>query len=191
MHGSDVVRATLAATIELHEQFKQGDVNSVVAAADAMTAAMQMGGKVLIFGNGGSASDAQHLAAELVGRFLRERKGLPAVALTTDTSVLTSIGNDYAFDQIFVRQIEALGGRGDVALGISTSGNSPNVVLALDKARAQGLKTIAMTGRDGGAMGRDADIHVNVHSDSTPRVQEMHRTLLHVMCDLVERAFLG
>jgi D-sedoheptulose 7-phosphate isomerase len=191
VHGSDVVRVTLAATIELHEQFKQGDVNAVVSAADAITAAIQAGGKILVFGNGGSASDAQHVASELVGRFLRERKGLAAVALTTDSSVLTSIGNDYAFDQVFVRQIEALGRRGDVALGISTSGTSPNVVLALDKARAQGLRTIALTGRDGGAMGRDADIHVHAHSDSTPRVQELHRTLLHIICDLVERAFVA
>jgi D-sedoheptulose 7-phosphate isomerase len=116
---------------------------------------------------------------------------LSAIALTTDTSVLTSVANDEAFASVFARQIEALGREGDVALGISTSGRSPNVVLSLDAARTRGLRTIALTGRDGGAVGRAAEIHINVPSDSTARVQEVHRTLLHVICDLVERAFLA
>ena len=139
-----------------------------------------------MFGNGGSAADAQHMAAELVGRFQRERAALAALALTTDTSILTSIANDYSFDRVFARQIEALGRPGDVALGISTSGGSPNVVRALEAARARGLATIALTGRDGGAAGRAADVHVNVADDSTARVQEVHRTLIHAICEMVE-----
>jgi D-sedoheptulose 7-phosphate isomerase len=142
---------------------------------------------VLVFGNGGSASDAQHFAAELVGRFTRERRALAAVALTTDTSILTALANDYAFDRVFARQVEALGRPGDVALGISTSGASANVVAGLEAARAGGLVTVALTGRDGGAAGAAADIHVNVASPSTARVQEVHRTLLHALCELIER----
>jgi D-sedoheptulose 7-phosphate isomerase len=178
----------MAETIALHQRVTSEGIEPVLKAARAIAGAFASGGKLLIFGNGGSASDAQHVAAEFVGRFLRERKALAAIALTTDTSVLTSIGNDYAFDRIFVRQIEALGRPGDVALGISTSGQSPNVLAALDEARQRGLVTIAVTGRDGGAIGRAAAIHINVPSASTPRVQEVHRTLLHVICDLAEQA---
>jgi phosphoheptose isomerase len=174
-------------TIALHERATLSP-QPVLDAAAAIIDAFQRGGKLLIFGNGGSASDAQHVAAEFVWRFQRERAAMAALALTTDTSVLTSIGNDYAFDRVFARQIEALGRSGDVAFAISTSGASPNVVAALDAARALGLQTIALTGRDGGAVGRLAAIHVNVPSDVTARVQEVHRTLLHVMCDIVERA---
>jgi D-sedoheptulose 7-phosphate isomerase len=185
-----VVAATLGDAIALHERVKNGDAGPVVAAADAITASLQAGGKLLVFGNGGSASDAQHVAAELVGRFQRERAPLAAVALTSDPSVLTSLANDHGFDRVFAIQIAALGRPGDVVFGISTSGGSPNVVAAIDAARARGLRTLALTGRDGGAVGRSADIHINVPSDSTPRVQEVHRTLLHVICDLVERAFV-
>ena len=152
---------------------------------------MRRRGTLLVFGNGGSASDAQHVAAELVGRFQRSRRALAAVAITADTSVLTSIGNDAGFDRVFARHVEALAREGDVALGISTSGGSPNVVAALDTARAQGARTIALTGGDGGPVGRAADIHINIASNSTPRVQEVHRTVLHVICDLVERAFVA
>ena len=189
MDGSPraVFDGALAETIALHERATR-DPQPVLDAAAAIIEAMRGGGKLLIFGNGGSASDAQHVAAEFVGRFQRERAAMAAIALTTDTSVLTSIGNDYAFDRVFARQIEALGRTGDAALGISTSGASPNVVAALDAARGLGLKTIALTGRDGGAVGRAAVIHVNVPSDDTARVQEVHRTLLHVICDVVERA---
>ncbi|HMB78766.1 MAG TPA: SIS domain-containing protein [Vicinamibacterales bacterium] len=177
----------LADAIALHERAAQQPA-AVLAAAAAIAESMKRGGKLLLFGNGGSAADAQHVAAEFVGRFQRERAAMAAIALTTDTSVLTSIGNDYAFGRIFARQVEALGRTGDVALGISTSGDSPNVVAALDAARALGLQTIALTGRDGGAVGRAAAIHVNVPSADTARVQEVHRTLLHVMCDVVERS---
>jgi D-sedoheptulose 7-phosphate isomerase len=139
-----------------------------------------------VFGNGGSAADAQHVAGELVGRFRRERAPMPAIALTVDTSILTAIGNDYSFKQVFARQVEALGRPGDVALGISTSGESPNVVAGLQTARAKGLKTVALTGRDGGSVGRAAEIHVNVPDQNTQRVQEVHMTLLHVMCEVIE-----
>ena len=142
---------------------------------------------MLVFGNGGSAADAQHMAADLVGRFQRERRPVAALALTTDTSVLTAMANDYAFDRVFVRQIEALGNPGDVAFGISTSGRSANVVEGLRAASARGLRTIAMTGRDGGTVGGEADIHINVPDPSTARVQEAHRTLIHAICELVER----
>jgi len=141
---------------------------------------------VLVFGNGGSASDAQHFAAEFVGRFQKERRAVAAIALTTDTSILTAIGNDYAFDRVFARQIEGLGESGDVAIGITTSGGSKNVVEALTMAKDRGLTTVAVTGRDGGDAGRIADVHLNVPDRSTARVQEVHRTLLHVICELVE-----
>jgi phosphoheptose isomerase len=179
----------LADTIALHERVTQ-QPQPVLDAAAAIIEALRGGGTLLVFGNGGSAADAQHVAAELVGRFQRERAAMSAIALTTDTSVLTSIGNDYAFERIFARQVEALGRKGDVAFGISTSGASPNVVAALVTARALGLQTIALTGADGGPVGRAAAIHVNVPSDALARVQEVHRTLLHVVCDLVERSLV-
>ena len=177
----------MTAAIGLHEHMKQ-HAQPAIAAAAAISGALKAGGKLLVFGNGGSAADAQHVAAELVGRFERDRAAMAAVALTTDASVVTSIANDYAFDRVFARQIEGLGRRGDVALGISTSGASPNVVAGLVAARALGLETIALTGGDGGAAGKAAAIHVNVPSPSAARVQEVHRTVLHVICDLVERA---
>ena len=185
--SAELFRAALRDTIALHEQALQ-DPRPVFSAAAAIVAGLRGGGKLLAFGNGGSAADAQHVVADLVGRFRRDRAALAAIALTTDTSVLTSVANDYGFDRVFARQIEGLGRRGDVALAISTSGASPNVVAAVEAAARLGLQTIALTGRDGGAVGRAAAIHVNVPSDETPRVQEVHRTLLHVICDLVERS---
>jgi D-sedoheptulose 7-phosphate isomerase len=185
--GNDLLYATFRDAIALHEHVMQ-DPQPALAAAAAIVDAFGRGRTLLLFGNGGSAADAQHVAAELVGRFERERAALAAIALTTDTSILTSVGNDYGYDRVFARQIEALGRPGDVALGISTSGESPNVLAALEAARAAGLQTIALTGGDGGAVGRAAAIHVNVPSASTARVQEVHRTLLHVICDIVERA---
>jgi len=190
LHGSERLDAVFGETIALHERVRRGDPQPIVLAAAAIVAALRGGGKLLVCGNGGSAADAQHAAAELVGRFQRERAALAAIALTTDTSVLTSIANDYAFDKVFARQIEALGKAGDVVLGISTSGGSANVVAALAAARRLGLRTIALTGCDGGEVGRAAEIHVNVPSPSTARVQEVHRTLLHAICELVEDAFV-
>jgi len=184
-----LVDASLAESIALHDRMRE-DPQAILDAATAIVGALRHGGKLLLFGNGGSAADSQHVAAELVGRFQRDRAALSAIALTTDTSILTSIGNDYAFDRVFARQIEALGRRGDVAFGISTTGSSPNVVAALEAARALGLQTIALTGKDGGVVGRAAAIHINVASEVTARVQEVHRTLLHVICDIVEGAFV-
>ena len=180
-----IAEAAFAASIALHERVAR-NLGPALVAAQAIAEALRGGGKLLVFGNGGSAADAQHLSAELVGRFQKERAALPAIALTVDTSVLTSVANDYSFKQVFARQIEALGRPGDVALGISTSGESPNVVAALQAARAQGLKTVALTGRDGGSVGRAAEIHVNVPDQSTQRVQEVHQTLIHVLCEVIE-----
>ena len=174
----------LKAAAAAHERMA-ADVTVIVAAADAITAALKNGRSVLVFGNGGSAADAQHFAAELVGRYEKERKAWPAVALTTDTSALTAIGNDYGFDRVFARQIEALGRAGDVAIGISTSGQSPNVLRALEAANASGLITIALTGR-GGVAGEIAQLHIAVREERTARVQEVHATVLHVICELVE-----
>ncbi|HSC27954.1 MAG TPA: SIS domain-containing protein [Vicinamibacterales bacterium] len=180
------VESTLEAAIDLHRRVRGGDLEPTVRAAGAIAEALAAGGKVLVFGNGGSAADAQHLAAELVGRVTRERPRLAAVALAADQCVVTSVANDYGFDQIFARQIEALGRPGDIALAISTSGRSPNVLEGMRAAAARNMRTVALTGRDGGPVGAAAEIHVNVPADSAARVQEVHRTLLHAICDIVE-----
>jgi D-sedoheptulose 7-phosphate isomerase len=187
MDAASLVAQVLGEAADLHDASRTTAVIPTVEAASAVVEALRAGNKVLVFGNGGSAADAQHFAAELVGRFMRERRALPVIALTTDTSILTAIANDYSFDRVFARQIEALGREGDVAIGISTSGGSANIVSAFASARDAGLTTVALTGRDGGAVGAAADIHVNVASESTARVQEVHRTLLHAMCELIER----
>ena len=148
--------------------------------------AFREGNKLLICGNGGSAADSQHIAAELTGRYKKERRGIAAIALSTDTSALTAIGNDYGFDVVFARQVEALANKGDVLLGISTSGNSKNVLLALQKAREHGCKTIGLSGKDGGAMQALCDVNLIVPSNDTPRIQEMHITLGHILCHLIE-----
>lgn len=185
-NGAVLVAAVFDGAIALHQQVRALDHGPIVAAAAAIRGAFSAGGRLLIFGNGGSASDAQHMAAELVGRFERERAAMPALALSTDTSVMTSVSNDYGFERVFARQVEGLGRPGDVAFGITTSGHSPNILAALQGARALGLVTVALTGRDGGAAGAAADIHVNVPSESTARVQEVHRTIIHAICALVE-----
>ena len=185
---TDLIAATLAEAVAMHERVRKGNLQPVADAAAAIIEALGRGGKLLLFGNGGSAADAQHVAAELVGRFEVDRVALVALALSADTSVVTSIGNDEGYERVFARQIEALGRAGDVALGISTSGLSPNVIQGLEAAKAGGLRTIALTGRDGGHAGKVADIHINVRSESTARVQEVHRTLIHAICELVERA---
>ncbi len=160
----------------------------VLAVANKMIDVLNAGGKILWCGNGGSAADAQHLAAELVGRFQRERRGIASIALTTDPSVMTSIANDYGFVAVFKRQVEALGRPGDMLVGISTSGNSENVCVALEEARRMGLYTVAMTGGSGGRMAPLADTLICVPSNATARVQEAHIFCGHVMCDLVEAA---
>jgi D-sedoheptulose 7-phosphate isomerase len=156
--------------------------------ASLMSDALGRGKKLLVMGNGGSAADAQHLAAELVGRFLRERSPLPAIALTTDSSILTAVGNDFGFDQIFRRQVEALAVPGDIVLGISTSGRSNNVFQALTAANGIGCTTIALLGRDGGNIAGLADVALTVEAEETPFIQEAHLTIIHILCDLLENA---
>lgn len=151
---------------------------------------MRRGGAVLVCGNGGSAAESQHFAAELTGRFRRERRGWPAIALTTDSSALTAIGNDYGFAQVFARQVEAIGRPGDVLIAISTSGTSANIVEAARRARASGLSVVALTGPDAGAVGALADVVVAAPGASTARVQEVHLTVLHAMCDEIETALV-
>src|SRR5688500_16497221 len=151
-----------------------------------MADALKAGRNLRVIRNGGSAADADHLSAELVAQSQKGREALQAIAQATDTRILTSVANDYSYRQVFVRQIEALGQPGDVAFGISTSGESPNVLMALVAARGRGMKTIALTGRDGGTIGPAAEIHVNVPDQNTARVQEVHRTILHVMCEVIE-----
>ena len=186
--AAKVVEGALDAAIALHRTVRERDLSPVVRAAETMCAAFAGGRKVLTFGNGGSAADAQHLAAELVGRFERTRAAFAAVALTTDTSVLTSVANDEGFSHVFARQIEGLGDPGDVAVAISTSGESANVLEGLRVATLRGMRTIALTGRGGGPVGAAAEIHVNVPDESAARVQEVHRTLIHAICRIVEGA---
>ena len=150
------------------------------------TETLKNGHKILLCGNGGSAADAQHIAAELSGRYKSERRGLPALALTTDTSVLTAVGNDFGFDRVFDRQVEAFAKEGDLLIGISTSGNSRNILRALSLARNIGCKTIGLSGRDGGAMGEFCDINIIVPSEETPRIQEMHIMIGHILCQAVD-----
>ena len=173
------------------ENLLKSQVVNIESAAKAIIESFKTGKKLLVFGNGGSASDSQHIAAELVGRFKMERKALPAVALTANTSILTAIANDYGYDMVFLRQIEALGVQGDVALGLSTSGNSKNVIEALKKARSIGMKTIALSGGDGGSISREADISIVVATKDTPRVQESHILIAHIICALVEDGMFG
>jgi D-sedoheptulose 7-phosphate isomerase len=188
--AGEVVRSIFSTTIAAHEKFALEGAERVVAAADAISRALGNGRKVLAFGNGGSAGDAQHFVTELVGRFERQRQALPAVALTADSSVLTAVANDFGYEHVFVRQVEALGVAGDVCVGISTSGRSQNVDRALAAARERGLVTIALTGRDGGTIAGHADIVVNVAEESTARAQEVHRTILHAICQLVEQSLV-
>jgi D-sedoheptulose 7-phosphate isomerase len=159
---------------------------TIVEVAEAIADALANGNKLLVCGNGGSAADAQHLAAELVGRFLMERRGLPAIALTTDTSILTAVGNDYGFDKVFLRQVEALACRGDVVLGISTSGNSENVYQALACANDLGCMTVGLLGRSGGKIAELVSVDLTVPADETPHIQEAHGTIVHMLCHLVE-----
>jgi len=182
----DIVVKIFRESAQLKEAFVNENLLRIVRVVEALTAALKAGNKILLFGNGGSAADAQHLAAEFVNRFLIERPPLPAIALTTDSSVLTSIGNDYDFSEIFSKQIRALGQPGDVAWGISTSGTSKNVVKGLEQARKMGLVTIGLTGRDGGDVARMVDFALNVDSTVTPRIQEVHMTVGHVICQMVD-----
>jgi D-sedoheptulose 7-phosphate isomerase len=171
---------------DLKNRLVAEQAEEVAAAARLLAATLKGGGKILLFGNGGSAADAQHIAAEFVNRFQIERPPLAALALTTDTSILTSIANDYDFIEVFEKQIRALGRPGDVAVGLSTSGNSGNVVKALEAARHMGLRTLSLSGGDGGPVAKASELAIVVPSRNTPRIQEVHITVGHVLCDLVD-----
>ena len=177
-----------AESIETKRAFFESHAELVASAADLIIQSVKTGGKVLIFGNGGSAADAQHIAAELVNRLNYDRPPIAALALTTDTSILTSVGNDSSFDELFERQLRALGRPGDVALAISTSGNSSNVLRAVAAAAEIGIGTIALAGRDGGKLAGEVDVAIVVEARSTQRIQETHITIGHILCELVESA---
>lgn len=190
MNSADVSRRLLESAA-LKERVARELPGEIERAGQALVSALRSLRKLLLFGNGGSASDAQHLAAEFVGRYANDRSPLAAIALTTDTSALTAIGNDYGFEQVFARQIRALGRRGDVAIAISTSGRSRNVIVGVEAAREAGLTTIALTGGDGGKLAQIVDIAVVVPSDVTARIQECHITIGHVLCEYVDGELLG
>ena len=157
--------------------------------AEKASDALKGGNKILLMGNGGSAADCQHVAAEFIGRYKKERRGLPAIALTTDTSILTALSNDYSFDAVFSRQIESLADKGDIVVGISTSGESKNVIEGFKKAGELGCYTVGLLGRDGGSIGRIVDLSIVVRSSETPRIQECHSLMLHIFCEIVENEF--
>ncbi|HEY5673708.1 MAG TPA: D-sedoheptulose 7-phosphate isomerase [Malonomonas sp.] len=185
-----LIENSFAEHIALAELIKTQLAAEISACAERLIGCLKDGGKILICGNGGSAADAQHFAAELVGRFEVERRGLPAIALTTDTSSLTAIGNDYGFEQLFSRQVEALASEKDLLIGISTSGNSKNVLLALQKAKQIGCATLGLTGRDGGQIAAEVDFSLVVPFQRTARVQEMHLLIIHLLCELIDAANL-
>ena len=166
-------------------------ISDIIRCVDIITHSLKKGNKIILFGNGGSAADAQHIAAEFIGRFNIERKSLPAIALTTDSSILTSISNDYSFDTVFSRQCESLVSKDDVVIGISTSGNSKNVLNALKICKKRGAKTIGLLGNKGGTIIKFVDYSLTVNSKSTPRIQEVHRVVSHLICDLVEKNIEG
>lgn len=171
---------------DLKLRFAQKNAEILSQVIKLLVEAFKAGNKLLLFGNGGSAADAQHIAAEFINRYLIERPPLPAIALTTDTSVLTSISNDYSFQDVFVKQIKALGKAGDVAIGISTSGKSVNVLKGIKVAKEMGLKTVALVGGDGGELAKITDLALVVESASTPRIQEVHITIGHIICEMVD-----
>jgi len=182
----DIIQSIIEESIELKKSFINKNIDLIISGGEKIADSLASGHKILIFGNGGSAADAQHMAAEFVNRYVIERPPLAALALTTDTSILTSIGNDYSFDDIFSKQILALGRAGDVAIGISTSGNSKNVIKAIETAKDKGLFTMGFTGR-GGKLASCAEMVFAVESDITARIQEVHITLGHILCELIDR----
>jgi D-sedoheptulose 7-phosphate isomerase len=185
------ITSYLSAGADLRHKVARECGPAIVKAAVLIRDSLKSGGKILFCGNGGSAADAQHLAAEFVGRFVRERCGLPSIALTTDSSILTAVGNDYGFDRVFSRQVEALGCLNDIVVGITTSGNSPNVILAMKEAAGKGLKTIGLAGKDGGALKSCVTVPIVVPENNTARVQECHIAIGHLLCELVEEDMFG
>lgn len=187
----EAIRETAARSRAVQERFFAESSDIVLRVGLAMAAALKAGGKVLAFGNGGSAADAQHLAGELVGRYLVDRRALPAIALVTDPSIVTAVGNDLGFEEIFRRQVQAHGRPGDVAIGLSTSGRSKNVLAAVEWARAHGLVTVGLTGGGGGDLARLVDHLIDVPSHETPRIQEVHGLVVHLLCQIVEEDLVG
>lgn len=191
MNDHDAIRSQFAESIATKQKAMAELVPAIALAGAAMSGSLRAGGKILACGNGGSAGDAQHFAAELLNRFERERPALPAVALTTDSSTITSIANDYAYEQVFSKQVLALGRPGDCLLAISTSGNSPNVVQAMRAAHDCGMRVIALSGRNGGRMAVElgaGDIEIRVPAERTARIQEVHLVVIHCLCDAIDRA---
>jgi len=189
--STEIVRTNIERSMEVHARLIAECLDSITAGADALIAAYRAGRKAIFFGNGGSAADSQHLAAEFVGRYLVERDPMPALALNANSSAVTAIGNDYGYDLVFSRQLRALANPGDVAIGISTSGNSPSVIEGLKAGREMGLTTIALTGASGGKLRGVAEILIAAPSQETPRIQECHILIGHSLCDAVERAIWG
>lgn len=188
---SDTIQAILRETARLHAELPKEQVALIAKAAELMTAGLRQGRKIIWFGNGGSATQSQHMAGEFVGRFCRERRSLPSISLTENMASVTAIGNDYAFEQIFSRQLEGLAQPGDVAVGLSTSGNSANVLRALRKAKEMRVITIGFTGESGGQMATLCDVCIKAPSQVTARVQELHLTIGHILCGLVEDQLLS
>lgn len=184
----DRIKDILLESIQVKEELLRTGIGKIIEITDLITGCLKKNGKVILFGNGGSASDSQHIAAEFVGRFKKDRNALAAIALTTNTSILTALANDYGYEIVFAKQIEALGQKNDVAIGISTSGKAKNVVLGIKQAKKMGLKTIALTGADGGELAKLTDISLVVPSSVTARIQEAHITIGHIICELVEEA---
>lgn len=193
MAFEDLIRGRLEDSIDVKKEIlgNAEALRLIGVIAELVIEAYRDGKKVILFGNGGSAADAQHIAAELVGKYYLDRDPLPAIALTVNTSSLTAIGNDYSFDIVFAKQLEALGEAGDVTIGISTSGNSENVIQALRVAKEKGLITIGFTGKDGGRLKDVVDYCLHIPSDDTPRIQEGHITVGHIICEIVERELFG
>jgi D-sedoheptulose 7-phosphate isomerase len=188
-----LLRDRIKRSIELKEMLLKDEhfQGQIMQVALRIVESLERGGKVFFLGNGGSAADSQHLAAEFTGRFLKERRALPALALSVNTSSLTAIGNDYGFDIVFARQLEALGKEGDVAVGLSTSGNSPNVIRALEAANSKSIFSVALTGKSGGTLKNIANCTICIPSDETPRIQECHILTGHLICEVVEEAMFG
>ncbi len=188
---NDLLQESLNNTIQAKKDFLKSGRDNMLLLVEKLIETFTGGGKLLIIGNGGSAADAQHLAAEFVNRFLLDRPPLPALALTTDTSILTSVGNDFSYEDVFAKQVEALAREGDLVLAISTSGNSPNVIRAVETARRKQVRTAALTGGSGGELSSLADICLNVPTDITPHIQETHLWIEHMLCWLVDEKMYG
>jgi len=189
MNNNHITLKSINEHVTLTQKVVESMIDEITEAALVCSEAIQKGHKVVLFGNGGSAADAQHIAAELSGRFLKERRGLPGLALTTDTSVLTAVGNDYGFDMIFERQVEALANKGDILIGISTSGNSPNVVKAIEKGKELGCTSIGFLGKNGGKLKEICDYSLVIPSTTTARIQEMHIMIGHIVCEYIDENY--